>query len=185
MPDSVDALEVRAAHPAQPTEPDLADVLFPNLPPELGELNDYAKGVTEKNAKARLKATALLILKQQGHTRREIGRMLGMTANAVRVALSRARAAGKINELRGILENDSLALAIDSLNHHLLKKDKDATFKTLEGLGHFRSYQHQKHEGPLAGMPALTINIVNAPNDGGQQQIIGSAPIGTPRADAV
>jgi hypothetical protein len=183
MSDSLDALEMRPAVPAAaPVEP-AEDVMFPALPAEIEGANDYAKGLTERNAKARLKASAILILRQQGYNRREIGRMVGLTPNAVRVALWRARQAGKLNELRGILENDSLALAIESLNFHLKAKDKDATFETLKGLGQFRDYNNSKIDGaPAFTMPALQVTIVNAPNAGGQQ--IVSAPIGVPREDA-
>lgn len=182
MPDSLDAVEMRPARPDEPAPVPIEDVLFPDLPAELGELNDFAKTLTEKNVKAKMRATALLVLKQQGYNRREIGRMLNMTPNAVRVALNRARQAGKLNDLRSILESDSAALAIESLNFHLQKKDKDATFKTLEGLGHFRNYNNSKMEGGVGfQMPSLTVTIVNAPNAG--QQAIVSNPIGTPRED--
>lgn len=181
MPDSVDALEMREARAADTPEP-IEDVMFPELPKELGELNDFAKELTERDAKVRLKANAILILRQQGKNRREIGRMLGMTPNAVRVALWRARKAGRLNDIRSILENDSAARAVESLNYHLDKKDKDSTFKTLEGLGLFRSYNNSKMEaGAGFVMPALNVTIVNAPNQG-EQQIV-STPIGVPRKD--
>lgn len=181
MPDSLDALEMRDAHaPEAPATP-LEDVMFPALPAGVDD-TDYTRGVNERTARARSKAAALLILKQQGYTRREIGRMLGMTANAVRVALNRARATGRLNDLRSVLENDSLALAIEGLNHHLRKKDKDAVFKTLEGLGHFRNYNNSKMEGGAGFvMPSLSVTIVNAPNAG--EQMIVSQPVGQPRVD--
>lgn len=182
MPDSLDALEMREARPAEAPDTPLEDVMFPGLPDGVIDTTEYAKGVSERNLKARMRATALLVLKQQGYSRHEIGRMLGMTANAVRVALNRARQAGRLNELRGILENDSLALAIEGLNFHLKKKDKEAVFKTLEGLGHFRNYNNSKMEGGAGfTMPALSVTIVNAPN-AGEQQII-SQPVGVPRED--
>lgn len=184
MPDSVDALETRAASTADAPVQALEDVMFPALPKELGRLNDFAAQTNERDVKARLRATAILVLKQQGYNRREIGRMCGMTPNAVRVALWRARSAGRLNDLRDVLQNDSMALAIEGLNYHLKKKDKDAIFKTLEGLGEFKSYNNNKNDG-AAGyvMPALTVTIVNAPNQGGEQ--IVSTPVGSPRIDKV
>jgi DNA-binding CsgD family transcriptional regulator len=181
VPVTVDALEmIPAVAPAKPELSD-AEVLFPALP-ELGEQNEYAAITNTARVKARLRATALLTLRSQGHNTREIGRMLGMTPHAVQMALWRARKAGRLNDLRHILENDSAALAIDSLNFHLKKKDKDATFKTLEGLGHFKNYNHNAGTGgPVFQMPALTVTVVNAPNQGGQQLL--SAPIGQPRED--
>lgn len=171
---------------AEVREAPLEDVLFPAVPIADEDMNTFTKALSLREGKARTKATVLLVLRQQGRSMREIASLLEMTPNAVRVALQRARAAGKINELRGLLENDSLALAVESLNHHLKKKDKDATFKTLEGLGHFRNYNNSKMEGGAGfTMPPLTINIVNAPNNGGMQQIVGSAPVGAPREDAV
>lgn len=183
MPDTLDQLEMREARPAEAPAAPLEEVMFPGLPEGVDIAGvDYAKGVNERNLKARMRATALLVLKQQGYSRHEIGRMLGMTANAVRVALNRARQAGRLNDLRSILENDSLALAIEGLNFHLKKKDKEAVFKTLEGLGQFRNYNNSKMEGGAGfTMPALSVTIVNAPN-AGQQQIV-SSPVGVPRED--
>lgn len=186
MTTPLDALEMRAPQAPAPARASDADVLFPALPPDLDGLeglNEFAKQITARDAKARLRGTAILVLRQQGYNRREIGRMVGMTPNAVRVALWRARQSGRLNELRGILEHDSLALAIESLNFHLKKKDKDCTIETLKGLGQFKSYNNSKVDGtPGFTMPALTVTIVNAPNQGGQQAIV-SDPIGSPRAD--
>lgn len=174
----IEHLEAPALPAAVDDRPD-EDVLFPGLPDDAA-LSKLGQSITERQAKHRLKAAALLALQQQGYSRREISRMLGMSVNAVRMALNRARKAGRLNDLRNILEHDSLALAIEGLNHHLRLKDKDAIFKHLEGMGQWRSYQHNKHDGvPPGGMPALQVVVqvqAGAP-------VVESVPLGTPRED--
>lgn len=189
MPTSpVDTLEMRDASalmaPAAADE-SIEDVLFPPLPPGLDPENKRVKEITERDLKTKFRATALLVLRMQGYSRREIGQLMGMTPNCVRVSLNRARQKGHLGDLRAILENDSAALAVESLNFHLKKKDKDVTVETLKGLGHFRTYNHSKMEGVAgASMPALSVTIVNAPNADGGQQAIVSTPVGMPREDA-
>lgn len=156
------------------------DALFPPLPPEAD--TPHAKEISFKLARSRAKAAALIALRQQGYTRKEIGRLLGMHPNAVRVALNRARSQGKLNELRAVLENDSLALAVEGLNYHLEKRDKDAIFKHLEGMGHWKSYSNNKSEGGgSTTLPPLQVNVSfnNAPVGA----VIASEPMGTPRED--
>src|SRR4051812_31107430 len=125
MPDSPDALDVRAASPAPALKEPIEDIMFPALPENLSPLNDFAQQTNARNVRSRIRASAILALRSQGFNRMEIGKMVGLTPNAVRVALYRARRAGAINDLRDILQNDSMALAIESLNYHLKKKDKD------------------------------------------------------------
>jgi hypothetical protein len=104
-----------------------------------------------------------------------------MTPNAVRVALNRARAANKLNDIATVLGSESAALAVESLNSHLKKKNLDATLETLKGLGHFRNYNNSKNEHVgSAGMPALVVNVM-APAVGAVQ--IATAPVGVPRED--
>lgn len=183
MPDSLDAIEMREVRVDPAPDTPIEDIMFPDLPPDVRDLNDAAKQVHERNVRTRMRSTVMLVMRQQGYTRREIGKFLNITPNAVRVALNRARAAGKLNDLRAILENDSLALAVESLNFHLKKKDKDLTLETLKGLGQFKSYNNTKNEGaPGFTMPSLTVTVVNAPNHAGEQVIV-SAPVGTPRED--
>lgn len=159
--------------------------LFPELPAEALETK-AGQALSFKLARSRAKGAALLILRQQGYTRKQIGQLLGMAPNAVRVALNRARAQGKLNELRGILENDSLALAVEGLNYHLEKRDKDAIFKHLEGMGHWKSYSNNKTDGGGATtLPPLTVNIQVAqlaPGVSGQPVVV-SEPMGKPRED--
>jgi hypothetical protein len=109
-----------------------------------------------------------------------MGRMLHMTPNAVRMALNRARKAGKIEDLRYLLENDCMALAVESLQHHLRLQDKEATFKHLEGMGVWKTYAHSRHEGgPTLTLPALQVNVQVAAG----APVIESVPIGVPRGD--
>ena len=190
MPTELDQVEMQGVDvPADAPDRPLEDVLFPELPDTKafgGPLNKYAESLNSYQKARRLRSQAILLLREQGYSRKEIGKLCGMTPNAVRQALTRARREGKLNELRSILENDSLALAIESLNHHLLAKDKDATFKTLEGLGQFRAYNNSKHEGtPGFTMPALTVNVVAVapPAAGAPAGEPGEAPLGVPRED--
>jgi predicted transcriptional regulator len=165
-----------------------ADVLFPNLPAEVVELastNIFARDECERARKSRLRATAMLMLRHQGYSGRQIAQMLGTSHSAVRMAMVRARREGRLKELQGVLESDSAALAVESLNHHLKKKDKEATFETLRGLGHFRTYSNidNKHAAGGGVMPPLTVNIVNAPT--GQTMFVTAEPMGVAREDAI
>lgn len=174
-------VEPSALEPVAPPAdgPPLEELLFPNLP-EIAKDSKLGKAITERLAKQRLRAVAIITLQQQGFSRREIGRLCGMSPNAVRMALTRARAAGRLNDLRSILENDSMALAVEGLNHHLRLKDKDAIFEHLKGMGQWRSYNNNKHDGvPAGGLPELNV-VVN---------VVAGAPrpevqaLGVPRAD--
>lgn len=188
MPDDLDALELRpemVVVDAVPVpEVPIEDVMFPALPPAVCESQSSAsRAFVQACTTGRARASAILILQQQGHSSREIGKMLGLSDVAVRQALSRARRAGRLNDLRQILENDSTALAVESLNHHLRAKDKQATFKHLEGMGHWKKFNNNTNEGsPTFVMPKLEVTVINAPNMGGQQ--IVSMPVGVPREDS-
>lgn len=165
-----------------PPGPDIGEAVFPELPPDALE-TEHGKQISFKLARSRAKAAALIALRTQGYTRKEIGRLLGMSPNAVRVALNRARAAGKLNELRAILENDSTAMAIEGLNYHLEKRDKDAIFKHLEGMGHWKSYSNNKSEGGgTTTLPPLQVNIQFAAQPAGAI-VATSEPMGAPRED--
>lgn len=157
----------------------LEDILFPGLP-DAAKDSKLGKAIAERLTKQRLKAAAILTLQSQGFSRREIGRMCGMSPNAVRMALNRARKLGRLNDLRSVLENDSMALAVEGLNHHLRLKDKDAIFEHLKGMGQWRSYNNNKHDGvPAGGLPDLNV-VVN---------VVAGAPrpdvqaLGVPRVD--
>jgi hypothetical protein len=184
LPDDEPTALQRAGPPAPEV---IADVMFPALPdPELAAAQ--AKPATVRAARAqterqRLKAAAILVLRAQGHGRDRIAKMLGMTPRAVRAALYRARAKGLLDDITGALEHDSLALAVDGLNYHLERKDKDAIFETLKGLGRFRQYSWAKHDGALTQMPPLTVNIITAPPRPDQGEVVVSTPMGTPRED--
>lgn len=158
----------------------LEELLFPALP-EIAKDSKLGKAIAERLTKQRLRATAILTLQSQGFSRREIGRMCGMSPNAVRMALNRARKLGKLNDLRSILENDSMSLAIEGLNHHLRLKDKDAIFEHLKGMGQWRSYNNNKHDGvPPGGLPELNV-VVNVVAGAPRPDV---AAIGVPREDS-
>jgi hypothetical protein len=82
-----------------------------------------------------------------------------------------------------VLEHDSLALAVEGLNYHLARRDKDAIFKHLEGMGQWKSYGHQKHDGAGAfHLPALQVNIQVAPGRPDREPVSLDV-LGQPRTD--
>jgi hypothetical protein len=190
MPEPSAALELRPGS----ASPSLEDVVAPagidviEIPSAVATLQAKL-GTNEQTVRMRVNAQALLALAQAGHTRRQIATALKMTPNAVKVALWRLRSAGLLNDLRDKLANDSAALAVDSLNFHLRKKDKDVTIETLKGLGHFKNHSNTKHEGGAGGfaLPPLQVNVVF---NQGAQPLPGQAPdfseavVGVPRDDA-
>lgn len=182
--DVVDTIE---GAPLALPEPDLGDVLCPadlefvedvvvgsngkvkhvTVPTAVKLLKDEL-GHKEGAVRRRARGQAVLIMKTSGMTRRQIGRVLNISENAVKMILIRARRANRLNDLRDILEHDVAANAIDRVNGAILNKKSekgvDVAVKTLEGLGHFRNYSHSKNEGAAgASMPALQVNVVFGP----------------------
>jgi len=171
----------------QAPEQSVEEICFPDLPQGIDPDSNLGKAIAARQVKARLRATAMLTLKAQGYSYGQIADMLKISSNSVKQACKRARSAGKLNDLRDTLENESLALAIDSLNHHLKEKDKDMTKATLQGLGHFRNYSHSKNEGaPGFQMPALQVNVVvqqGQPAPTADTFAVSEGVMGVPRAD--
>jgi predicted transcriptional regulator len=162
---------------------DLGETLFPNLPrfPDGDDGTPYAKDVDVRVVRQRLRAQVLLTLRAQGFSVPETARMVGMTPTAVKKALTRARAAGRLNDLRGILRNDSLARAVDGLNHHLDKKDKDAIFKTLDAVGGEVGWQAGRQAPSVTGgaqLPPLQLTIVNQLGATVAPAVTAGGPIG-------
>lgn len=145
----------------------------------------FSNGST-RTSKAR--AAAIVAMRLGGMKSREIGKVLGIKPDMVRMVLYRARKNGTCTDIRVLLENDSAALALESLNTHLRKKDKDVTLETMKGLGYFKHYSNNKNEGGAAfTMPALQVNVVlqhggPAPLPG-QAHDFSEAAVGTPRVD--
>src|SRR5262252_8218465 len=203
-PSPIDALEVRKP---EVEETPIEDIMFPNgyeppppgkrggtigLPSAVQELKDKL-GSSEKTVRNRYRAQAILTLRAQFKwSRRDIARAFGMTENAVKVALWRARSGGLLNDLRDILEHDVAANAIDRVNAVIQDRKNprgdDHAIRTLEGLGHFRNYSHQKNEGAAGtSLPPLQVNVViqqGAQPLPGQPALDHSeAAVGTPRED--
>lgn len=175
--------------PAVEAQLAIDEIMFPDIPrsaltaDDKLEMTKYAVVERDAQARRRFRAQAILLMRERGYSVRDIARMIGSSPKGVAQALYRARKAGRLDDLRGVLEHDSLALAVDGLNHHLRAKDKEAIFETLKGLGQFRQYHNNKHDGmPSGGMPPLTVNIVNAA-PGSAQALVVSEPMGTPRED--
>jgi predicted transcriptional regulator len=194
MPDDSHALDRVEITPAAAVVPaavqvPLEDVMFPVLDlsgvPESAETRRRRAAQSDTPETRRVKANTLLLMQTQGYSRKDIGKTLGMTETAVKHALTRARHANRLDDLRRTLEIDSRALAIEGLNYHLEKRDKEAIFKTLKGLGDFRTYTNNRHDsGGVLGMPPLTVTIVNNPGTVGRaEKIIESSPMGAPRED--
>lgn len=147
-----------------------------------------ALGTSDVKVQQRARAQAILAMANAKMSKAQIAKALEMKPNAVKVALWRLRSKGLLNDLRDILENDSAALAVDSLNYHLKKKDPDLTAETLKGLGFFKNHSHAKHEGGGSGftMPPLQVNVVfgaGAVPLPGQAPDFSEAVVGTPRVD--
>lgn len=159
-----------------------------NHDPTAVERLQKAYGSNEQAVKARLRGQALLALANSGYTRAQIAKLLGLKENTVKVALWRARAAGRLNDLRNILEHDSTALAVDTVNYHLRKKNADVAIEHLKGVGYYKNHSHMKHDGvPVGGMPPLTVNVVVQNAIGGAMPVtpetfdVSEMSVGVPR----
>ncbi len=127
-----------------------------------------ALGCREQAVRARLKRDALVSMKQAGLSNRKIAQILGVKETTVRINVWRARQAGQLNDLRDILEHDVSALAVDTITHHLKRKDKDVAIEHLKGVGLYVNHSNRKNEGGGPGfvMPPLQVNVV-VQNQGG------------------
>jgi predicted transcriptional regulator len=131
----------------------------------------FLQGSNEQAVRARIRANRLIALAQAGYTRRQIAKLLGLKPNTVKVALWRARSSKRLNDLRDMLENDTSALAVDTVNHHLRKHDKDVAIEHLKGMGFYKNHSNVKNEGGSGfTMPPLTVNVL-VKND------LGAAPV--------
>lgn len=120
-----------------------------------------AIGANEQAVKARARRAHLLNLAKAGFTRKQIAKLLGVKENTVKVALWRARASGELNDLRDILAHDTTALAVDTVNHHLKKKNPSVAIEHLKGIGLYKNHSNVKNEGvPSSGLPPLQVNVV-------------------------
>jgi predicted transcriptional regulator len=195
MADPVQALIEREPHAPADQNPhalDPADVAFPELPAdEIGDDDPKRKKVRElvagRVSKQRLRARLLFALRAQHYSHGEIAELTGLSVNAVKKALQRARHAGILNDQRKTLEVESTDLAIDSLNYHLRRRDKKVTLAHLKGMGHYRNYSNQKNEG-MAGlsMPPLQVNVTvqtGTPAPAPDVIDVSDGAIGVPRTD--
>lgn len=65
---------------------------------------------------------------------------------------------GSVQRTADRIDTECLPLAIDSLTHHLLARDKDTTIRTLEGRGVFVSHQAVKSSGG-GSLPSLKVIV--------------------------
>lgn len=149
-------------------------------------------GTRAQSVKALARRSALIALVKAGHPQRKIGEMLGLKPNAVRVAIWRARTDGHLNDLREMLNNEVSALAIDTVRHHLKKRNADVAVEHLKGVGLYKNHSNQKIDGPGAGgfqMPPFQVNIVMQQTAGVPTVTpatfdVSEGAIGVPREDA-
>lgn len=114
------------------------------------------------------RALIVLALRLEGYTYQEIQDKTGLSANAVRYACRKARAAGKLRDVVDLIDNEAVPQAVENLITLLRANDKDATFKVLEGRGVLRKFSNNRNDGggPVSsGPPPLQINIISP--DGG------------------
>jgi hypothetical protein len=123
--------------------------VYPGLPPELYEE----------------RSLIVLALRLEGYTYEEIEAKTGLSKDQVRYACRKARQAGKLRDVIDLIDNEAVPQAVENLLTLLRDKDKDATFKILDGRGVFRRFNNNKSEGGpgATGIPPLQINII-APN---------------------
>lgn len=148
-------------------------------------------GTRAQSVKALARRSALIALVKAGHSSRKIGEMLGLKPNAVRVAIWRARNDGHLNDLREMLNNEVSALAIDTVKHHIKKKNADVAIEHLKGVGLYKNHSNVKNEGGGAGfqMPPLQVNVV-VQNQAGAMPVtpenfdVSEGAIGVMREDA-
>lgn len=176
---------------AKAEAPDLVDVAFPELP-EVEPIEDDAKAEAARKMtagriqKQRLRAKLLFALRAQNYSHGQIAELTGLSVNAVKKALRRARDAGIFESATRILQTESTELAIESLNHHLRRHDKEMTKAHLKGMGFYKNYSNQKNETPAGfQMPPFQVNITF---EGGARPApeaidVSDGAIGVPRTD--
>lgn len=119
-------------------------------------------GTKSQSVKAQVRYNEILALTRAGHSIRKIAEMKGLKQNTVKQVIFRARRSRVLNDLREILEHETTALAVDTVNHHLKKKNADVAVEHLKGMGLYKNHSNVKNDGGGAGfqMPPLQVNVV-------------------------
>ena len=90
--------------------------------------------------RAKLKA-AVLACRFEGFNPQETSEILGVTAGVVRGALMSLRKHAAMDDQINKLDELIVPLAVDNIANMVMKGDKDATFKVLDGRGVFRTHK--------------------------------------------
>jgi hypothetical protein len=190
MPPSVDALEIR---PAEAPKVSVEETLFPpllSLSPALRLRVNEKLAATTRLEEFREKAASILEMASQGYNQRAIARGLAIPDQVVKLALRRARKAGLIDDTGDILAHEVAPEAAKVVMHHLVRhKDRGTAIETLKGLGRFRTFANNKHEGGGGGsaMPPLQVNVVFPQGSmhlpGAPALDVSEAVVGTARED--
>lgn len=133
------------------------------------------------------RATVVVALRLEGYSYAEIQERTGLTVTQIRYACRKARAAGKLQDVLQLVDNEAVPQAVENLVDKLRAGDWEATRETLRGRGVFRNFSHNKNEGtPGVTLPNLNIEIVN-PSGGALPTVIVNtdrgAVVGTERED--
>lgn len=133
------------------------------------------------------RATVVVALRLEGYSYAEIEERTGLTLPQIRYACRKARAAGKLQDVLQLVDNEAVPQAVENLVAKLQAGDWDATRETLRGRGVFRNFSHNKNEGtPGVQLPNLNIEIVS-PSGGALPTVIVNtergAVVGTERED--
>ena len=119
----------------------------------------------------------IIELAAEGWTREEIAQELGMTRNALRVLLYKARQQGQLLDSEDRVVHQAVPLAIDNLINLLEKGDKHTTHEMLKGVGIWKSHAQTKNEGQTG--PVVLAVKFEIP-EGSQPKTIEGSIVGRP-----
>lgn len=118
------------------------------------------------------RALIVLAMRQDGYTAKEICAKTGLSQEAVRYAMRKARQSGRLRDVIDLIDNEAVPQAVENLMMKLRKNAEteefgDAEVQLLKGRGVFQNF-NKNPSGAGAGstLPALQINFIQ--NGGGE-----------------
>ena len=104
------------------------------------QLRGQTRDRAGKIKRAKLKA-AVLACRWEGFNPQETSEILGVTLGVVRSALMSLRKGAEMDQQISKLDELIVPLAVDNIATMVMRGDKDATFKVLDGRGVFRTHK--------------------------------------------
>jgi hypothetical protein len=143
-------LEELQAHRAKERAERAANPPVPALTPEL--VADSQTEISQRAAKA-------IAYRMLGYDVPSIAREMNETESSVKRHLMAGRRQGVLVDIEDRLQHHAAAIATDQLITLIEAGDKEAVFKTLSGLGHFRTHSSIKSDGPADRTIQLQVNV--------------------------